>query len=55
MWSGFGKPRLPGEKRTGEAPRVMTSPVTGEVLRAESDEEMADKVRKDAQDWKEAA
>ena len=55
MWNGFGRPKLPGEKTDGEAPRVVVSPATGEVVRAETEEELAAKLRESADTWREAA
>lgn len=55
MWNGFGKPKLPGEKREGEASRVVVSPATGEVVRAETEEELAAKLRESADEWRKAA
>lgn len=55
MWNGFGKPKLPGEKRDGEASRVVVAPTTGEVVRAETEEELTAKIRGSADEWREAA
>ena len=51
MW---GTPKLPGEKREGGSPKIVATE-TGEVIRAETDEELAAKLRENAVEWKEAA
>lgn len=47
--------RLPNEKREGEEPVVMLNPTTGEVIRAESPDQVAGAIADNNEEWKKAA